>query len=82
MYIALRKPKESEVAISNQVKESIDQAACHLREALAFASRTEHPITINTLSDLLIRLDSVEQMDQIMQKMSGKNENLPHPFGG
>jgi hypothetical protein len=80
MYITLRKPKESEMAISNQVKESIDQAACHLREALAFASRTEHPITINTLSDLLIRLDSIEQMDQIMQKMGNKSEHLPHSY--
>jgi hypothetical protein len=80
MYIALRTPKESEMAISNQVKESIEQAASHLREALAFASRTEHPITINTLSDLLIRLDSIEQMDQIMQKMGNKSENLPHTF--
>ena len=74
MYITLKAPKESEMTISTQVKESIDQASGHLREALAFASRTEHPITINTLSDLLIRLESIEQIDDLMQMMACKNE--------
>jgi DNA repair photolyase len=56
------------MSLSNQVKESVNQATESLRDALAFAARAEHPITINTLSDILIRLESLEAMEDIMQK--------------
>jgi len=78
----VRGPKESEMSLSNQVKEAVDQATNHLRDALAFAARSEHPITISTLSDLLIRLESLECMDEIMNKFgkgsSGKEVSGPH----
>lgn len=64
----VRGPKVSEMALSNQVKESIEQATAHLRDALAFAARAEHPITISTLTDILVRLESLECMEEIMQK--------------
>jgi hypothetical protein len=64
----VRGPKVSEMALSNQVKDAIDQAGNHLRDALAFAARAEHPLTISTISDLLVRLESLECMDEIMQK--------------
>lgn len=56
------------MALSNQVKEAVTLATQSLRDALAFAARAEHPITINTLSDILIRLESLETMDEIMEK--------------
>lgn len=56
------------MALSNQVKEAIDQATTCLRDALAFAARAEHPITINTISDILMRLESLECMDELMEK--------------
>lgn len=64
----LRKPYTSEMSLSNQVKESIQQSIQHLREALAFAARTEHPMTIATISELLMRLESIECMDEILEK--------------
>lgn len=70
----LRKPKESEIALSTQVKEAVDQASNCLRDALAFAARTEHPLTVNTISDLLCRLESLEQVDDLMQHFSSKND--------
>ena len=69
-----REPKVSEMSLSNQVKEAVDQASRHLRDALAFAARAEHPITISTISDILMRLESLECMDEIMQKF-GKSTN-------
>ena len=66
--VILRKPTESEMSISSQVKESINEAAKHLRDALAFAARSEHPMTISTISELLVRLESIEQMDEILEK--------------
>jgi len=59
------------MTLSTQVKESVNQAATALRDALAFAARSEHPIVINLLSDLLARLDSLEQMEEFMEKFNG-----------
>ena len=69
------------MSLSTQVKESLNQAATHLRDALAFSARSEHPICITTISELLMRVESIEQMDEIMQKFSGINKSsgtAPH----
>jgi hypothetical protein len=44
------------MALSTQVKESVNQATSSLRDALAFAARSEHSLTINTLADLLVHV--------------------------
>jgi hypothetical protein len=41
------------MSLSSQVKESVNEAAGNLREALAFAARTEHPVVISSLTDVL-----------------------------
>lgn len=76
----VRTPKESEMSLSNQVKESVNQAAGTLREALAFAARTEHPIVISNLTDILVRLESLEHMEELMEKF-GKPRDLPTSLG-
>ena len=76
----LRTPKESEMTLSNQVKESIDGAAQCMRDALAFAARTEHPITITTISDILCRLESLEQVDDLMQQFAKRDEGKTNPY--
>jgi len=58
------------MTISTQVKESLGQASNHLREALAFASRTEHPAIISIISELLIRTECIETMDGMFQKLN------------
>jgi hypothetical protein len=80
MFIAgpiLRAPKQSEMALSNQVKESVHAATDCLRDALAFAARSEHPITINTLSDILMRLESLEHIEDIMERFGKQKEQNP-----
>lgn len=79
--IILKAPSESQMSLSTQVKESLNQAAIHLRDALAFAARSEHPICITTISELLMRVESIEQMDEIMQKFGGTSKSsgtAPH----
>jgi hypothetical protein len=76
----IRNPKESEMSLSNQVKESVNQASGTLREALAFAARTEHPVVISSLTDILVRLESLEHMDELMDKF-GKQRDLPTSLG-
>ncbi len=71
MYViapTIRKPKETEMALSSQVREATEKAAASLREALAFAARTEHPVTISTLTDILVRLESMESIEELMEK--------------
>jgi hypothetical protein len=71
------------MALSNQVKDAIDQASNHLRDALAFAARAEHPITISTITDILVRLESLECMDELMQKFrkTGNGREVPDTYG-
>jgi len=76
----LKAPTKSQMALSNQVKQAIDDASVNLREALAFAARTEHPVVISSLTEILIRLDSLEQMEELMDKF-GKPKDIPTSFG-
>lgn len=78
----LRTPKESEMALSTQVKEAVDQASNCLRDALAFAARTEHPLTVSTISDLLCRLESLEQVDELMAQFSKRDGEKQNPYRG
>lgn len=72
-----------QMALSTQVKESVKQATSSLRDALAFAARWEHSLTISTLADLLARCESLECMDEMMNKFAGHPKgtgNMPsHP---
>lgn len=63
-----KKPTESQMAISAQVKSSVQEAIVSLRDALAFASRSEHPMTIHNLSEILMRLESLEAMEEMFAK--------------
>ena len=67
------------MSLSNQVKESVTQAASNLREALAFAARTEHPVIISNITDMLIRLESLDHVEEIMEKF-GKTHEIPTSF--
>jgi DNA repair photolyase len=75
----VRKPKSSEMSLSSQVKEATNQAAAQLREALAFAARTENPIVISTITDILVRLESLETLEEMMGKFGGRQE-VPRSF--
>lgn len=75
----VRTPKKSEMALSTQVKESVQTATAALREGLAFAARAEHPMTIANLTDILVRLESLESMEEMMDKFS-KPRETPRSF--
>jgi len=70
------------MSLSTQVKESIEQASNCMRDALAFAARTEHPITITTISDILCRLESLEQVDDLMQQFAKKDDEKTNRYRG
>jgi hypothetical protein len=63
------------MALSSQVKSSLEESVSHLREALAFAARTEHPMVVNAISELICRIDTLDQMNDIMQKLKDKDDD-------
>lgn len=64
------------MAVSAQVKQCIDDASSSLRECLAFAARSEQPIVISSLTDILVRLEGIEQMDEVLNRL-GAHRELP-----
>ena len=70
------------MSLSNQVKEAVNGAAHCMRDALAFAARTEHPITITTIADILCRLESLEQVDDLMQQFVKRDDEKTNPYRG
>ena len=66
------------MALSATVKESVDTASSALREAIAFAARGEQTVVINVLADILSRLESIEAVDNIVERMTKKE--LPDNF--
>lgn len=74
----VRPPRESEMALSGQVKECVDEASRQLRHALAFAARTEHPILVGSLSDLILRVESLDSLNEAMAHF-GNSNTAPKP---
>ena len=62
------------MALSAQVKEAVDSASKSVREALAFAARSEHPTTIASLTEILVRLESLDAIDQFLDKLSKQRD--------
>lgn len=60
------------MSLSTQVKESVENAANCLRDALAFAARTEHPAIVSLISDLIGRIESIESVHDIVSTLDQK----------
>jgi hypothetical protein len=55
--------------ISERVQEELDNAASHIRNALSFASRTEKPVVIRLIGDILISIENITVVDQQYEAM-------------
>lgn len=66
--------KEAQMSLSAQVKDSVTEASKLLREAIAFAARSEHPFVLVSLSDIVHKLDTLDSMDQIMNHLDGMRQ--------
>lgn len=67
------------MALSDQVKQEIDSATTHIREALAFAARNEKPFVIKTLGEMINALDNLASADEFLDTMQEmiKNDETP-----
>lgn len=57
------------MALSDQVKDELDSASTHLREALAFAARNEKPFVVKALGEMIHALDHLSSADEFMDTM-------------
>jgi len=57
------------MALGTQVEESLNEAQESLRNALAFAARTERPMVCSVIADLIKSIDDIIRTDFIMDKI-------------
>lgn len=62
--------KESQMSLSTQVKDSVTEASKLLREAIAFAARSEHPVVLLSLSEIVSKLNQLDSMDELMNHLN------------
>ncbi len=55
--------------VSKQVEDSINDAISHLREALAFAARSEEPYVTKHIADKILDLDSLIKVNHLIESL-------------
>ena len=69
------------MALSKTVEESMKDAQESLRNALAFAARTERPMVCGVIADLISRIDSVISTDSLLDKLETRRPGSSGDFG-
>ena len=64
------------MAISDQVDYSIKEAQDSLRNALAFAARSERPMVCKAIADTIASLDNVVSVDSLLDNLDKHVEEL------
>jgi len=57
------------MALTSQVEESLREAQSNLRNALAFAARNESSYISKHISDMLVKIDCVIDIDTVLDKI-------------
>ena len=69
------------MALGTQVEDSLKEATQNLRNALAFAARTERPMVCSVIADLISRIESVQNTDAILDKLENRGPGSSGSFG-
>ena len=57
------------MALSTQVKMPVDAANNAMREALAFAARSENAVLISAITDIIAKIESLNFMDALLEDL-------------
>ena len=63
------------MALSETIIESLAEAEGHIRNALAFAARSERSTTVKQLSGILSRIDGIKSTDDILDQLDEFKNN-------
>mgnify|MGYP001247801164 FL=1 len=69
------------MALSKSVEDSLKEAESNLRNALAFAARQERPMVCGVIADLINKIDTLQTMDSIMDKVENRKPGDSGLFG-
>jgi|TARA_Y200000002_G_scaffold347761_1_gene323201 predicted RNase H-like nuclease len=61
--------------VSKQVEDSVKEAIESLRNALAFAARTEEPYIAKHIADKIMELDGLIKVNQLLDDLEEIREN-------
>tara|TARA_R100000742_G_C4232094_1_gene53450 strand:+ start:498 stop:737 length:240 start_codon:yes stop_codon:yes gene_type:complete len=69
------------MALSESVLNSLNEAESHLRNALAFAARSERPFACKSIAQLIFKLELIqktdETLDMIDERVDGDSGEFP-----
>ena len=69
------------MALSQQVKDSLEDAKGNLKNALAFSARNEKPMISKHIADMLANIDNLIMASDIMDKIENRKEGDSGTFG-
>lgn len=69
------------MALSQSVEESLKEAEQSLRNALAFAARQERPMVCNAIAEMIGKIESIIQADEILDKFENRKPGDSGMFG-
>lgn len=69
------------MALANQVEESLKEAEANLRNALSYAARSERPVVVSCIADLIHRIDSVISTDSLLDKLESRKKGDSGSWG-
>jgi uncharacterized phage protein gp47/JayE len=69
------------MALGTQVEESLKEAESNLRNALAFAARTERPVVCSVLAELISRIEGVIDTNKFLDKLESRRPGSNGNFG-
>ena len=57
------------MSLSESVEQSLKEAEANLRNALAYSARQEKPFVCREISEMICRIDTLIQTDQLFDKL-------------
>ena len=71
------------MALSPLVQDALNDAQSHLRNALAYAARNERPLVCQSISKIMLELESIEKYDNLFDTLENNkgSESGENPFG-
>jgi len=69
------------MALSESVDDSLNEATSHLRNALAFAARTEKPFICKEIANLISKIESVKHSEQVFDMLENRKNGDEGLFG-
>lgn len=69
------------MALSKSVEESLKEAESSLRNALSYAARQERPMICSVIADMIMRIESLQATDSILDKLEERKPGSSGSFG-